>query len=52
MENVLKKDVEDLKIGELEKVIDYLNKEYHNGIEKVDDSTYEESIETKISFPS
>ena len=44
MEKLLKKDISDLKIGELENLIDYLNKEYHNGVEKVDDTTYEKYL--------
>lgn len=44
MEKLLKKDVDELKIGELENLIDYLNREYHNGVEKVDDATYEEYL--------
>lgn len=42
---LLEKNPESLSIKELEKVIDYLNKEYRYGTEIVDDDTYDEYID-------
>lgn len=45
MEELLEKDVDKLSIKDLEKIIDYLNKEYRYGSEIVDDETYDEYID-------
>jgi NAD-dependent DNA ligase len=43
--NILGKDLEELTVKELEKVIIYLNKEYRYGSEIVSDDTYDEYVE-------
>lgn len=42
---LLKKNSRSLSIKDLEKIIDYLNKEYRYGTELVDDETYDEYID-------
>jgi DNA ligase (NAD+) len=44
MNKLLRKDASSLSISELEKLIDYLNKEYRAGDEKVEDSRYDDYI--------
>jgi len=45
MDQLLKKDSQDLSIKELEEVIDYLNKLYRYGTEAVDDELFDEYID-------
>ncbi len=44
MDELLQKKTSELKIGELEKLIDYLNKEYRNGTEVVTDQKFDKYI--------
>jgi len=44
MTEYLNKKVKDLKIGELEKLIEYANKEYRNGVEVMGDEIYDRLI--------